>query len=324
MKHQPEDLPRLQALPLDEKIAMSSRLIQVWCDRFGGPDGAYAAFSGGKDSTVLLDLGRSLYPDLRAVFFNTGLEFPEIVSFVKTIDNVEVIRPKMTFRQVIEKWGYPAVSKKVAKAVCTINRCGTNCQTARYHLEGIRADGVKVGPRALLPHRWRHLIGHEVRISPKCCDELKKRPAAEYEKRTGRVPFIGTMAGESVQRMEQWVATGCNSFGLAKPSSKPLSFWTEADIWAYIRGANPSGKPIPYSPIYDMGYDRTGCVFCCFGVHMEYRNHGTHRFLIMERTHPKLHAFCMRPWDEGGLGIRRVLELMGLPWRNEQMGLFRR
>lgn len=43
--------------------------------------GAYVSFSGGKDSTVLLDIARKIYPEIPAVFSNTGLEYPEIRKF---------------------------------------------------------------------------------------------------------------------------------------------------------------------------------------------------------------------------------------------------
>ena len=43
------------------------------------------AVSGGVDSTVLLDLVRSANPDIKAVFVNTGLEYPQIVKFVNEL-----------------------------------------------------------------------------------------------------------------------------------------------------------------------------------------------------------------------------------------------
>lgn len=114
--HTIEELRQKQALPLDIKIKMSKARIRAWIDEYG-EDGVYVSFSGGKDSTVLLDLVRQDYPNVKAVFIDTGLEYPEIKDFVKTFDNVDIVRPKMSFRQVIEKYGYPFISKEVSSTV---------------------------------------------------------------------------------------------------------------------------------------------------------------------------------------------------------------
>lgn len=111
-----DDLRQMQALPLDLKISLTKSRIRQWVHEFG-EDGVYISFSGGKDSTVLLHLVRSMYPNVPAVFVNTGLEYPEIVQFVKTFDNVDIIRPKMNFKQVIKKYGYPFISKEVTESV---------------------------------------------------------------------------------------------------------------------------------------------------------------------------------------------------------------
>ena len=71
------ELIMLQSLPLDIKIAKSKRRIQEWIDYYG-EDKVYISFSGGKDSTVLLDLVRQVNPNIPAVFVDTGLEYPEI------------------------------------------------------------------------------------------------------------------------------------------------------------------------------------------------------------------------------------------------------
>ena len=76
------ELAMLQALPLELKIAKSKLRIEEWVN-YMGKENVYISFSGGKDSTVLLHLVRSLYPDIPAVFSNTGLEFPELVEFVQ-------------------------------------------------------------------------------------------------------------------------------------------------------------------------------------------------------------------------------------------------
>lgn len=111
-----QELQMLQALPLAVKAEKTKLRIREWVDRYG-EDGVYVSFSGGKDSTVLLHIARQMYPNLKSVFVDTGLEYPEIRAFVKTFDNVDWIKPKMNFRQVIEKYGYPFISKEVSESV---------------------------------------------------------------------------------------------------------------------------------------------------------------------------------------------------------------
>lgn len=111
--HTIDELRQLQAMPLNIKIKLTQNRIREWIREYG-EDGVYVAFSGGKDSTVLLDVVRTEYPKVRGVFVNTGLEYPETVNFVKSFENIDIIRPKMNFKQVISKYGYPVFSKEVA------------------------------------------------------------------------------------------------------------------------------------------------------------------------------------------------------------------
>ena len=113
--HDAQRLKELQALPLERKIGITSARIIEWYTHWDGQ--VYVTFSGGKDSTVLLDIARKLFPDIEAVFVNTGLEYPEIQKFVKTFDNVTMLRPKLRFDEVIKKHGYPMISKEVAKNI---------------------------------------------------------------------------------------------------------------------------------------------------------------------------------------------------------------
>lgn len=99
-----EELQMLQALPLELKVMKTQQRIREWVQYYG-ENGVAVSFSGGKDSTVLLHLVRQLYPDIEAVFVNTGLEYPEIQQFVKTFDNVTILRPKMRFDEVIKNTG---------------------------------------------------------------------------------------------------------------------------------------------------------------------------------------------------------------------------
>lgn len=113
--HNAERLKELQSLPLDRKIQISQARIIEWYNHWGG--NVVVSFSGGKDSTVLLHLVRSIYPDVKAVFSNTGLEYPEIQKHVKSFDNVDIVVPKMRFDEVISTYGYPLIGKEVAEAI---------------------------------------------------------------------------------------------------------------------------------------------------------------------------------------------------------------
>ena len=93
---------------------MSQNRIREWYDHWNGD--VCISFSGGKDSTVLAHLVHDLYPDVPMVFSNTGLEYPEIQAFARKM-GAEFIRPKMSFSEVISKYGYPIISKENAEAI---------------------------------------------------------------------------------------------------------------------------------------------------------------------------------------------------------------
>ena len=126
--HDAQRLKELQALPLDRKIQISQARIIEWYQRNHG--NVVVSFSGGKDSTVLLHLVRTIFPDMPAVFSNTGLEYPEIQRFVRTFPNVEIVAPKMNFSEVISTYGYPLIGKEVAEAI--------------YYARRIRSQSVHV------------------------------------------------------------------------------------------------------------------------------------------------------------------------------------
>ena len=236
--HTLSDLKMRQKLPLDAKVRMSQQRIKEFVDAFGA-DGVYVSFSGGKDSTVLLHLVRELYPDVPAVFVDTGLEYPEIRNFVKTFDNVTWLKPKMNFKKVIETFGYPVISKDVSQCVYDVRRqaelhkCEKRKTKLWYRSFSPNSDYAKKYPdfsRA----KFDYLNDAPFLISHKCCDVMKKVPAKTYEKKSGRHPFLGNMAVESSLRTTQWLKYGCNVFDVVRPASKPMSFWTDQDVLQYI------------------------------------------------------------------------------------------
>ena len=142
--HDAQRLKELQALPLDRKIQISQARIIEWYQRNNG--NVVVSFSGGKDSTVLLHLVRTLYPDVPAVFSNTGLEYPEIQRFVRSVPNVTIVAPKMNFSEVISTYGYPLIGKEVAEAIYYARRI----RSQTVNVERERESGVTTQKRTEL------------------------------------------------------------------------------------------------------------------------------------------------------------------------------
>jgi hypothetical protein len=132
--HDAERLKELQALPLYRKIMITQTRIMEWYNRYNGQ--VCVSFSGGKDSTVLLHIARQMYPDIPAVFSDTGLEYSAIREFVKTWDNVDIIRPDMNFGQVITTYGYPIIGKEVAEAIYYARRIRPSGEREREREDG--------------------------------------------------------------------------------------------------------------------------------------------------------------------------------------------
>ncbi|NIW52514.1 MAG: phosphoadenosine phosphosulfate reductase family protein [Candidatus Korarchaeota archaeon] len=294
-----EEYDKMLSAPLEEKILYSKELIRCWYDAWSGD--VYVAISGGKDSTVLLDLVRTEYPHVQAMFANTGLKYPENLKIIHNTENVVTIRPRTTFEKVIDKYGYPVVSKSVADKIEKIRRASPkNENTVRLYLEGYDSKG-NYRPKWMLPKKWKFLIDAPFKISEKCCYHLKKGPLRRYNKYRERGPIVGMTGLDSTIRKSHIRRRGCNFYDSGYPMSLPLSFWKEEDVWEYIKD-----RGLEYSKVYDMGYDRTGCMFCMFGVHMEDK---PNRFQLMKETHPKHWSYCMNK-----LGLKEVLDYIGEPY----------
>ena len=326
-KHQAYELKQMQSLPLDIKIRMTKERIEQWYEHWDGM--VYVSFSGGKDSTVLKHIVDSMYDDVPAVFVNTGLEYPEIQKFAMSQENVVTVRPEMRFDEVIKKYGYPVVSKEVAQTVWEAKK---NVKTGKYAYRIKKLNGELLDKNGKLSTynipKWKFLLDAPYDISHKCCDVMKKRPAKTYEKKTDRKAIIGTLASESTLRKTQWVKYGCNAFESKRPTSQPLSFWTEQDILNYIKQFD-----VPYCSVYGdivpddegtllktTGCDRTGCIFCMFGCHLEKE---PNRFQRLKETHPRQYEYCIgggemvdgkwQPSKEG-LGLGKVLDYINVKY----------
>jgi 3'-phosphoadenosine 5'-phosphosulfate sulfotransferase (PAPS reductase)/FAD synthetase len=292
-----EALIQRQSLPLEAKVQMSLKRIREWYEYWDGD--VYVSFSGGKDSTVLLHMVGSIYPEVPAMFLDTGLEYPEIREFVRSIEGVTWVRPKIPFTEVIKKYGYPIITKEVSQKLHEIRTTHSDTLRQKRLYGDVNGNGI-------MAKKWRFLIEAPFLISHRCCDALKKSPARRYESETRRKAYTGQLVGESTLRSSNYLRNGCNMFDSPRPMSAPMSFWLEEDVWEYLRT-----RKVPYCSIYDTGVDRTGCMFCMFGVHLE---KGLNRFQRMQKTHPKQWEYCIHK-----LGLKKPLDAIGVAYEHPDL-----
>lgn len=332
-----QKMQQRMAMSFEDKLELTKRRIKDWYQHWDGE--VYIAFSGGRDSTVLMHIVRSIYPDVPAVFSDTGLEMPEIRDFVKQIDNVIRVRPKKSFNRVIEDDGFALVSKQTAKMIRVLKEgdTGRNSNMYRLYDTGVNREGA-FSPRWMIPKKWRKVVSSNIKVSEACCDHLKKEPLDTYAKLSGRKPFTGMMIVEGGARKK---LTQCNAYDSKSPKSSPMLFWNNDDISEYIRQFEVDICEVYYDRVVKDGITiftskdlmfneylknytvalelsdikiftngavfvpaekRTGCMFCMFGVHLE---KGANRFQRMYYTHPRHWDTCINK-----LGLRKPLDLI--------------
>lgn len=285
----------------------------------------YLSCSGGADSIVLYDIvkkvGELLNVEFKVVFDDTGLEEPTVREKALSIPNITVVRPEMPFIKVLTEIGYPIISKEVSECVDQARKCLDNPNRERdiYRLEKLlgtakQKDGTK---SSYNKQQYKCLLNAPFKISNLCCDIMKKKPLKHLKE----YPIIATMTEESNNRKTAWYKTGCNSFN-GKIASRPMSFWTKQDVLQYIKHYNLDiakcyGKVIPVDKDNNItfeetkdhyrfsGCQRTGCIFCMFGCHLDTLKGGVNRFALLKQTQPQLFDYCMRggKFDEQGLWI---------------------
>lgn len=246
------------------------------------------AFSGGRDSSVLLHLVRTLYPNIKGVFSNTGVEYLEIVDLVRTYDNIEELPPIKSQHQSVKEQGFPILSKKLANTIKKVYRSKSKSKTL------IQALGIEEGSIFDIPKRYIHFLDERITnwgkedgymISAYCCEHLKGKL-----KNDKRPSFVGSRATESIRRKGYWIRNGCNFVNDKYALSTPLSIWTDEDVQRYIDENN-----IKLPSMYDEGVKSTGCKNCGFGASFDESN-GYNRWEILKQKEPKFYNGSLWIW----------------------------
>ena len=227
-----------------------------------------------------------------------------------------------------------------------VNKEGGNNQRLAIMLGMLTNDkknpvkaNIPSGERSMFSQeKYKFMLDAPFEVSNKCCNVMKKEPLHRFNRESHMVPITAQMASESRLRTQKWIQNGCNAFDNKNPISNPMSFWTEQDVLLYIYQnklplASVYGDIVKVNEvdgqmdlqdlgIFDLGRptlkttgcERTGCMFCGYGCHLEKQGQG--RFERMKKTHPKTYEWIMKPWEDGGFGYKEVID-----WINEHGNL---
>lgn len=283
------DSKYLKNYSLDDKIAMAKSKIVEFLEKLPNEE-IMISFSGGKDSCVLRDLVHNIEKvmgrPLSKLLIAPEMFHPETSRLINKYKNESeiVVQPVKTFEQIIKDNGYPIISKQIAQKIWHIRNTHNHCKYLRA-IFGL--DGNKSGT---LPLKCIHFLDKkfvDYEISHKCCDYMKGNI-----KKDKRPVFIGTTISESRLRRNTWIKYGCIQYFNNKPDvCKPLSLFNENDINNYIKS-----NKIEISKIYDLGYTRSGCVCCGFGLSLEEKLKSKkiipmNRFELLYKSNKKLFLY---------------------------------
>lgn len=172
---------------------------------------AYLSFSGGKDSTILHYLLDMALPNnnIPRVFINTGIEYNYIVEFVKELASKDkrfvIVQPKTPIKKMLEEKGYPFKSKVFSNCCGLYQRLGKTRSVQAFLGEATTKKGVEKKGQFLCPPKLKEIFteNYPLKISDRCCWELKKYPSQDYEQQSGRhITLTGMRKQEGGSRIK--------------------------------------------------------------------------------------------------------------------------
>lgn len=229
-----------------------------------GEDNFKLSFSGGKDSMVVHTLLDMALPNnqIPRVYVNTGIEYLEMVKFVKELSlkdkRIQIIPPQMNIKKTLETYGYPFKSKMHSTFINVFqnNNCEFTKSTDKYYHGKYKGGGALRPCPAILKYQFSK--DFHLKLSDKCCFYMKEEPLKIYSNENNKpYSILGLMAEEGGRRE----SVKCVAFKGKKMSFSPLAKVTkEWEEW-FIKEYNVQLCKLYYHPY---NFERTGCKGCPF------------------------------------------------------------
>ena len=260
-------------------------------------DKCYISFSGGKDSTVLHYLVDLALPNnkIPRVFINTGIEYEDIVNFVKELASKDerfiILNPTKSIKKVLEEKGYPFKSKQHSRNVGVYQRNGMTLTNEKYL--GLSTKKTFLCPNCL---KYQFTSNFHIKISDECCNELKKKPIRQWEKENNRpITLTGMRSEEGGYRNYQ---KNCAVFkGKELVKFHPLKVVSNEWMDWFIEKQGIKLCKLYYPPF---NFNRTGCKGCPFSLDLQ------EQLDVMEKYLPKERKQCENIWKPVYEEYRRI------------------
>lgn len=196
--------------------------------------GFHVAFSGGKDSQVLLALVEMAGVKHHAEMQVTSVDSPNLMKFVRAnYPQVKLNLPKRNMRQLI-------VAKKMLPT-----RQARFCCAVLKEQAGV-GTCTCVGVRA----------AESTRRAKRNPVEVIGQKGVGFEIQNGGLIYDTSNDGAQLFELDSETKVYCVK-GKDKVVISPIFHWKDKDVWDFINANN-----MPYCDLYDMGFHRIGCLFC--------------------------------------------------------------
>lgn len=334
----------MQALPYEVKKKRAELRAREYIEKLDDMELNAHVSVGGLDSIVLLLFLRHIGIDVPAISVS-ALEDKSIQRIHRKLGVISIPpgKPKV---QILQEYGFPVISKKIAGRIDTLQRPTEKNKTVRHAIItgecGAQGHYAK-NSRMKLPQKWLELFaGYEnetenvnykiapFKVSNKCCLYMKEQPCDKWAKEHKSRPYLGLMASEGGQREEALTEHGCNYFGKGVIRSAPFAPFLRQDLLQLALDLNAPVPEIygtierrPDGTLYTTGAQRTGCSMCGFGVHMEQRPHRFDQLRVRNQKEWEfwMYRCCTDPETGEKFGWGRVLDYIGVEWENVPDGV---